>query len=306
MSLGPATFVVGHPRSGTSLARAMLDGHPELTVLPFETHLFDWAQAGDPASALLDRTRLWSTLHTHRPELTRDDVQETLRQALASAASVRERLVALVEAWAGITGGDARRRWVEKTPRHLYELPTLFRWFGPETRVVVLVRDPRDVMASQLKQDPSRSIVSMALTCRVADRMVQDWRESERVHVVSYEDLAADAPAVMGPVCDFLGIHRDPAAFQPTVMGRPYGGNSRFQQSLEGVSTRPVGRFRQVLSQAQQRKAEELLKDQLRAGGYPTDDAIPAGGGLQGVALSAAVASGVWRSRRIRRMLQGR
>lgn len=305
MSVGPATFIVGHPRSGTSLQRAMLDGHPELTVLPFETHLFDWAQTPDPAEAVLERTRLWPTLHTHRPDVARDDVEGVLRSAFAGSPSVRERLLGLVRAWSELTGGGSERRWIEKTPRHLYEIPTFFRWFGADTRVIVVVRDPRDVMASQLKKDPSRSIFSMALTCRVAHRMVQDWVESERVHVVAYEDLVADAAGVMGPVCDFLGVSRDAAAFEPTVMGTPYGGNSRFQDTLAGVSTNPVGRYREVLSPQQQEQAEALLEDQLRAGGYMAADVLPSGSELQRLALSGVVASGLWRSRRVRRALQG-
>ena len=303
--VGPATFIVGHPRSGTSLLRSLLDGHPELTVLPFETHLMDWATAADPTAALLERTRLWSTLHDHMPDIPRERVEAELRDAFSGAGSPEERLTALVRGWAGLTGGDPRRRWVEKTPRHLYELNTFFRWFGPEARAVILVRDPRDVMASQLKQDPSRSVLAMSLTCRVAHEAVRDWVSSERVRVVAYEDVAADASAVMGPLCDFLGLARDPAASVPTVMGDPYGGNSRFQDALKGVSTRPVGRFREVLSAAQQRQAEILLKEQLVTGGYPTDDTLRGGARLQRMALEAVARSGVWRSRRLRRALRG-
>ena len=33
-------FICGHPKSGTSLLRSMLDNHPELIVYPEETYFF--------------------------------------------------------------------------------------------------------------------------------------------------------------------------------------------------------------------------------------------------------------------------
>src|SRR3990172_5712525 len=35
-----ATFICGHPKSGTSLVRGMLDSHPQLIVFPEETKFF--------------------------------------------------------------------------------------------------------------------------------------------------------------------------------------------------------------------------------------------------------------------------
>ncbi|NIR77202.1 MAG: hypothetical protein GWM92_01735, partial [Gemmatimonadetes bacterium] len=107
------------------------------------------------------------------PDVSRDDVEAALREAFGDTSSAEERLEALVDAWATLTGVDASVRWVEKTPRHLYELTTFRRWFGPDTRVLALRRDPRDVAASQLAQDPSRSLFAMALTCRVAHEVLE-------------------------------------------------------------------------------------------------------------------------------------
>ena len=145
LSVAPATFIVGHPRSGTSLLRALLDSHPDLLVLPFETHLFDWATSKDPVTALLARTRLWPTLHGHRPSISRDEVEDVLTRSFSQAREPRARILALVEGWRELTGARQETRWVEKTPRHLYETNTLLKWFPAEVRVLVMRRDPRDV-----------------------------------------------------------------------------------------------------------------------------------------------------------------
>src|ERR687887_1249146 len=66
----PAPFVVGVPRSGTTLLRLMLDAHPELTIPP-ETHFVPklitqfegWVREGaDPAEL---RRRAFELITTH-------------------------------------------------------------------------------------------------------------------------------------------------------------------------------------------------------------------------------------------------
>lgn len=303
---GAATFIVGHPRSGTSLLRALLDGHPELLVLPFETHLFDWAEASDPARAVLDRTRLWPTLHRHRPTVTREEVEAALREAFGGTSAVRDRLLGLMRAWADLAGGEQGARWVEKTPRHLYELPVLLEWFGPDARALVLRRDPRDVAASQLKQDPTRSLFALALTCRLAHEALRDQQASERVRVLRYEDLVSDPEGAMRSACAFLDVSFHPSVTRPTVMGDAYSGNSRFEDTLDGVSAAPVGRHRDGLTPGQRRRLESLLEPVMAAGGYDVDGRGDGGGRRTERALLELVArSGLWRHRRVRSALRG-
>ena len=222
MSAASATFIVGHPRSGTSLLRALLDSHPDLIVVPFETHLFDWARSGDPVSALLDRTYLWTTIHRHRPSMSREEVEEVLERAFSQTREPRARLLALVEGWRELTGAPQNTRWVEKTPRHLYECDMLLRWFPEGARMLVMRRDPRDVIASALKQKPSRTIFQMALTGRLAHRIVTEHEQDPRFLVITYEELVRDPSRVMQTVCRFLDVPYDPVVVAPTVVGAEY------------------------------------------------------------------------------------
>lgn len=299
--LGPATFIVGHPRSGTSLLRALLDGHPDLTVLPFETHLLDWTAAPDPVRGVLDRTKLLSTLQAHRPGRSREEVEAALRDAFAGARSARDLLMGLVKGWATLIDGDPGRRWVEKTPRHLYEMELFLRWFGPGTRFLVLRRDPRDVIASQLAQDPRRGLFSQALTCRVAEAAEAAWLGSAQAHFVRYEDLVERPHEVMGTVCRFLGLEPHPVVTEPTVMGDAYRGNSRFGDTMEGVSRAATGRYRTALTEGQIAAVEAWLAGTLRRGGWaaPRRRVGPVRAMQRGV-MEAVVRSGAWRRRWLR------
>ena len=306
LSTAPATFIVGHPRSGTSLLRALLDGHTDILVLPFETHLFDWANSGDPVRSLLDRTRLWPTLHRHRPSISRDEVEDVLTRAFDQTRGPRARLVALVEGWRELTGAPSDTRWVEKTPRHLYEATTLLEWFPADARILAIRRDPRDVIASTLKQKPSRAIFQMALTGRLAHRIVTEHEGDSRFSVVAYEQLVRDPVGTMQAVCQFLEVPYDPDVVTPTVLGAEYSGNSRFDAALKGVSEAAVGRYREILSEPQLERAEALLAPVLSAGGYtPMHPTRAVRHPIAKAAIATIVASGLWRSRALRAAFGG-
>ena len=301
LSVAPATFIVGHPRSGTSLLRALLDSHPNLLIVPFETHLFDWARSGDPVTALLDRTYLWTTIHRHRPSISREEVENVLSRAFGQTRGPRARLLALVEGWRELTGAPQNTRWVEKTPRHLYECDTLLRWFGAEARFLVMRRDPRDVIASALKQKPSRTIFQMALTGRLAHQLVTEHEQDPRFLVISYERLIQDPSGVMRTVCQFLDVPYDPVVVTPTVLGVEYSGNSRFDSALQGVSEAAVGRYRDVLSGSQLERTEALLAPVLSAGGYAPTLQNPRGRHpVARAALAMIIRSRLWRLRPLR------
>ena len=300
-SAASATFIVGHPRSGTNLLRALLDNHPQLLVIPFETHLFDWARSGDPVTAVLDRTYLWTTIHRHRPSMSREDVEEALERAFNRTRGPRARLLALVEAWRELTRSSQEARWVEKTPRHLYECDLLLRWFPADARILVMRRDPRDVIASALKQKPSRSIFQLALTGRLAHQVVTEHEQDARFLVVSYERLVEDPVRVMGEVCRFLDVPYDPVVALPTVLGAEYFGNSRFDSALHGVSKAAVGRYHDVLSRSQLEKTEVLLARVLSAGGYaPTLQVPKSSHPLARAAIAMIIRSQLWRLRALR------
>ncbi len=296
-----ATFIVGHPRSGTSLLRALLDSHPHLLVIPFETHLFDWARSGDPVTALLDRTRLWPTIHRHRPSISREEVEDVLTRVFGQTRGPRGRLLALVEGWRELTEAPQNTRWVEKTPRHLYESTTLLRWFPTGARILVMRRDPRDVIASVLKRNPSRTIFQMALTGRLAHQVVTEHEQDSRFLVISYEQLVQDPGRVMQTVCQFLEVPYDPVVVAPTVLGAEYFGNSGFDSALHGVSEAAVGRYRDVLSAPQLERTEALLAPVLSAGGYaPTLQSRGRRHSVARAAITMIIRSRLWRSRTLR------
>lgn len=267
-----AAFVVGVPRSGTTLFARLLDGHPQLFVLPFETHASVLAGRPDPATPLLARiARVQKLAQGSRQE---EQLARALRARLPGPADLETLLRAVIETLYEQAGAPPRAEvWVEKTPRHLRVVPELLRLFGPETRVIAVVRDPRAVMASRrtrferigagnVRHFAQRWAFADALTRRFAARF-------PAFLAIRYEDLVADAEAVGRRAADHLRIDWDPALVQPTRSGEAWSGNSSFGRGTQsGVSSAYVDRWRTELVPEDVARLELLLRDRMRAWRY--------------------------------------
>jgi hypothetical protein len=102
---------------------------------------------------------------------------------------------------------SGRRVAVEKYPRSVYAIPLAFSIL-PSLRVVIPVRDGRDVVASCLvKGIPWDDIsVNWRRSAEIADR----WSDDPRVFVYRHEDLVRDPEPTIRRICDHLGLEFRP------------------------------------------------------------------------------------------------
>lgn len=98
------------------------------------------------------------------------------------------------------------RRWVEKTPPHLFQLQRFWH-FRPNAKVICMYRDGRDVVCSLKKREGYVNIHDRI------DRWVYDnaaalqFDEDPRLLFVKYEDFVTNPSECLVRVCDF--IHED-------------------------------------------------------------------------------------------------
>jgi len=193
-------FVVGLARSGTSLLKSLLDGHPEVWAPPGESMAADWCAAPDPAAACLQAGRDLRLVERATPEY--EAFSRVLRATLDGPTDPTGGVLAWITAAAEVAPPAPKARvWVEKTPKHLRSVPILLDRLGPATRVVCVVRDPRAVLASHRQRwgaaDPLDAR-GLAKRWALADALAAelDARHPE-VLPVRYEDLVADPQSAM-------------------------------------------------------------------------------------------------------------
>lgn len=203
-------FVVGCPRSGTTLAQSLIASHPDLVTLP-ETHFlpsveessWGWRRLMGFAS---DEAEL--RLRSLAAELNLD--RNSVPSGPSSIRGALEAYVALLDAFAERRGA---RGWVEKTPRHLHYI-ALLEQHGLDAYFVHVIRNGDDVVRSlyaATQRYPNEWGGDRSLV-QCADRWLGDaelslrYIEQERhVHVL-YDDLVSDPNESVARTWEKLGV----------------------------------------------------------------------------------------------------
>ncbi len=281
MSAPPPIFVVGAPRSGTTLLSAMLGAHPAMSC-GTETDFFHFLAQAD-LEALLAEDRwpeaavdfLFSMVQAAEkrpvPEnygLSREAVAADLATRRPSVAAILE---VVTEAPMAVKGAH---RWVEKTPRHILHLETLRRTF-PDALIVRILRDPRDVALSTVKtpwQWAARDLPGALLMWRFCDEAGERFLAHDtRSYTVRYEDLLREPEATLERLCAFLGEPYSPAMLETSRSYEAVNSiGERWKEKVGGrLDPTRAGVWESELSSEERRMADCLVGDLLRRHGYP-------------------------------------
>ena len=190
-------LLCGHPRSGTTLLEQVLDSHSDVTSAEETKMMHDDA---------------YLPLIRDFPEGT------SILQALDSVppsliCHARENYFHCIEMFLGRKIGG--RLLVDKNPALNLMIPMVVRVF-PETKFIVALRDPRDVVVSCFLQalpltPISSSYLSIEGTVNQYANVMGFWLEmlprmGNQWMYVRYEEMVDDLPAVARSVLGYLGV----------------------------------------------------------------------------------------------------
>jgi hypothetical protein len=254
MSKSPI-FIAGPDRSGTTLLYALLASHPNIAMVR-RMNFWRWfnGRYGD-ISVEVNFERLMRDLMRYK----------RLRHIHPHAARIRR------EFWEGeprygrvlelMLEHNAERlgksRWGDKSLHTEHYVHEVVREF-PDARIIHMTRDPRDRFASVRKRfggDARRVGAATARWLASMRRAQRNLRMYPRNYKVTrFEDLALNTEETLSRVCAFIGEEFSPSML--TMRGatryRESGGNSSFDEIEPGeISTKPVGRYPEVLSQGE-------------------------------------------------------
>lgn len=219
------TFVVGCPRSGTTIVQALLARHPAIYTLP-ETAFFEQLH-GDLAwrwgdTGIQPRRRRWR----QSLGLTRRHVRETFaalhlqltgEQARRPAAyhwrTLSRQFLDLLDRSAT---ASQRSMWLEKTPNHLLYIPEI-ESLAPDARFVHVVRRGMDVLASladvylRFENDDAFGGGTVHWARRWNRAMDIHGQHVGRAnhHFIFLEDLVRQPDHEWARLCAFLGLPPD-------------------------------------------------------------------------------------------------
>lgn len=247
-------FLIGFPRSGTTLLERVLTSHPDIVALEEIDAL------GVAGNALLDTDAGLANLCELKPE-------EAIGRRRLYWSSVRQAM------------GEAigNRIFVDKMPLHTVALPLISQLF-PDARILFALRDPRDVVLSCFRRrfrinSAMFEFLTLEGAARYYDtvmRLAAFARDQFPLNLIEvrHEAVVADFDSEIRKVLDFVGVPWDPRVRDFATRVRAIAKTPSAPQVARGLNADGVAQWRRY--QAQLASVMPVLAPWVERFGYDT------------------------------------
>jgi len=309
-------FVSGPPRAGTTLLRFVLSAHPKITITPETRFIQQLFAKGLAPQKRLSQDAMASVVQLMRfdaklsswPAFDLDDFLDNL--STHRGMTVGQLLDHLFQTFAEQTNSGTDYLGNKKGLYAQGYGPYTKQVF-PDAKFVYIVRDPRDVTRSVVKNLSGYSSVEAAATCSDRNRHMIRMRElfPDDVLVVRYEDLISEPEQVCRSMCDFLGIPFDEQMLTFYKMNRDGSRLIGVTKDIHQHTTTPfnpnlIGQWKKkrCFTAKELQTIEAIARDYMNRYGYEPE---ALSGGITAMVIRLKVFSKFW-YRRARRAIARR
>ena len=281
-------FVVGLPRSGTTLVQGMLNSHPGVRAFP-ESRFYDALVHGNRFSKYGK-----SGLGAFSPRLFARRTRAKLRtlagipgsRALkvglrffetAGLQAYCERLIrsatridSLNQAFVSTLDEVSSGAWSEKTPAHLFRIPLIER-LVPNAKFIHITRNSQDTIASiwdaaqkfdawHWVRDNPDPLNRLADFCNNGMQISQRLKDSPSHHVLAYEDLVTDPLSCAKKMARHCGLDFDKNMLSPDMQSITTKSED-WKPASRSQITPARSKFADVFSREEQERLKSVLID---------------------------------------------
>lgn len=299
-------FVVGTPRSGTTLVARILGRHPTILAAG-ETHFFEeiWANKHEygPLDSEPQIAAAVSRLMTIFDRYNQVAGQELVDKLIQPDLLINKVLHngggydMLYQAFtSSLDENKPGLRYCDDTPKHLFYLKTILQYF-PNARIIICTRDPRDFLCSyknfwRASRTPERiralyhPILTALLWRRSAEIIFNNpfIEKSDRIMTLRYEELVVEPEVFVRELCQFVAVDFNAAMLAVDSH------NSSFEQNTDGIFSGSVGKWATCLTTEEAWLVQQINRAQMQNTGYKTADLSPSFLKLAAIFFSTPVA----------------
>lgn len=273
-------FVVGCPRSGTTLVYHMLLSAGNFAIYRAESQVFNLLEPrfGDLSRGKNRHAMLSAWLKSPLFTKTGLDPQEIVPNAMAKCRNGGDFLRITMELLARKQGVT---RWADSTPEHVLFLHRIKQTL-PDALIVHVIRDGRDVAISLEKQGWIRPLPwdrgkELEVAAVYWDWIVRKGRAAGQqlgkdYLELRYEDIVQDARRSLVRLSDFIGQELDYDQIQRNAVGSVGRPNTSFSSELREGEFQPLARWKQHVPQEQQKILGQLIGETLAELDYCADE----------------------------------
>lgn len=243
-------FIVGSPRSGTTLLQRIISNHSRLFSIQAETGLFTYQN-------------IFNAKRRHFG-LPQQEIEELLKNSVDVVDFFDQGMNSLSD-------NHGEKRFVEKTPQHVLHLPFILRHF-PKAKVINIIRDGRDCYCSAKNYEciPQRSS---------AERFAKYWRkcvsastayaQDNRILNVAYEQLTENPSVVLEEIMNFIDLSAEESQLSSTRISNDKRSDLKeFKRLREPINSSSVGRWRIELTNEEIQDFSKIAGEVLVHCGY--------------------------------------
>lgn len=243
-------FVMGSPRSGTTLIQKVIEGHDQYFSIQGETGIFSYQNIFNP--------------ERHHFGLTTEQ-QKELFSASVDIVDFFDKAVKKISI------ENDGKIFIEKTPQHVIHLDKLVRYF-PNAKFVNIVRDGRDCFCSAKHHEniPQRSSVRIFASywkeCVTPPLML---KHNKRLYTFKYESFTKAPEVELNKLMKFLGHELMDKQLDPeTYRKDKRASNENFKRLNENINESSVARWKDELGEDEKRVFKEIAGKELSSYGY--------------------------------------
>jgi hypothetical protein len=243
-------FVIGAPRSGTTLLQNILASHSKYFSIKSETGFFLYHNIFDPKKRYFGYSR------------------SELNEFIKNSSDIIEFFETCIY---NLDNFDQHKRFIEKTPNHILHLNFLMKYFE-NGKFIHIVRDGRDCYCSSknnkwVPQQKSPKI--FAKYWRKCVKNISTNMSNERLKTIKYENLVSNPEYSIKNIMHFLGDNIEISQLDPKVYGNdPRARDFAFNMLNKKINSCSVQRWKKELTKEEIEIFDNIAGKELSAFGY--------------------------------------
>lgn len=280
-------FIVGAPRSGTTLTAKILGRHSRI-FMPGETHFFDdiYYQRGSLGQLInsIDYEKIYEKLRTIYKRYNENEDQKRIDKIFSEkntyyefknkCRSYKDIYSWFIEIQMIIEG---KKRWGNQVPRDLFNVSEIIKFY-PEAKFVICVRDIKDFLVSYKNKwrtaDNQKNYyrlkviyhpVVTSLLWKASIRQIRKMNkmvcEQNRI-IMKYEELVGKPEKSIKRICQTIGENYEPEMLKINF------NNSSFNSETKGIYNNPIKRWKKELSREEIAVTQILGAEEMAYLGY--------------------------------------
>ena len=276
-------FIVGPPRSGTTLTARLLGNHSRI-FMPGETHFFDdiyyrknslgnFNEKSVKKAVFEKLSNIYIRYNESEDQIRIDNIfkKENIYETFIDKCNNYEDVLT----WFMETqmNWEGKKRWGNQVPRDIFNVKTIGKIF-PDAKFIVCVRDIKDFLSSyknkwqtatslnnreRLKTIYNPIITTLLWKLSVRQFLkIKDVVISGNLYLLKYEDLVSFPEKTTQILCQFVGERYE------SEMLRLKFSNSSFLYNDKGIYKNSISRWRNELSLEEIFISQFIAKKELR------------------------------------------